>query len=184
MILPMTHAMPPSAPAAEALFAALCAQIAPVAPQIDAWVGIRSGGAWLAERLRAQLAPAQPLGTIDVSFYRDDLAQRGLGRTDVQPTDLPFAVEGARILLVDDVLYTGRTVRAAINELFDYGRPARVWLATLADRGGRELPICPDFCPWRAAEALPPTVRLELVRAPDYTFSWELRCDDPPATHP
>jgi pyrimidine operon attenuation protein/uracil phosphoribosyltransferase len=161
-------------PDAETLISALLTQIAPLTPEIDAWIGIRSGGVWVAERLRNTLAPQQPLGTIDVSFYRDDLAQRGLGRSDVQPSTLPFTVDGARILLVDDVLYTGRTVRAAINELFDYGRPARVWLATLADRGGRELPICPDFCPWRAAEPLPPTHRLELIRTPDGTFCWEL----------
>lgn len=107
-------------------------------------VGIYSGGAWLAQRLAAALQVGPRLGFIDVSFYRDDYAQRGL-HAEVRPTQIPFDVNGATILLVDDVLYTGRTTRAAINELFDYGRPARVLLAALLDRGGRELPIAADF---------------------------------------
>lgn len=109
-----------------------------------ALVGIHSGGAWLAERLAAELGLAERLGFVDVSFYRDDFSEKGL-RADVKPSQVPFDVEGATILLVDDVLYTGRTTRAAINELFDYGRPARVLLAALVDRGGRELPIAADF---------------------------------------
>jgi pyrimidine operon attenuation protein/uracil phosphoribosyltransferase len=107
-------------------------------------VGIYSGGAWLAERLAAELNVTQPIGFIDVSFYRDDYAEKGLP-AEVKPTHIPFDVEGATILLVDDVLYTGRTTRAAINELFDYGRPARIMLAALVDRGGRELPVAADF---------------------------------------
>lgn len=107
-------------------------------------VGIYSGGAWLAERLAAELKLQGRLGFIDVSFYRDDYAERGL-HAEVKPTQIPFDVEGATILLVDDVLYTGRTTRAAINELFDYGRPAKIMLAALVDRGGRELPIAADF---------------------------------------
>jgi pyrimidine operon attenuation protein/uracil phosphoribosyltransferase len=161
-------------PDAEALFAELQAAITPHLGEFDALVGIHAGGSWIAERLRNRVAPHLPLGVIDVSFYRDDLAQRGLGRREVRPTELPFAVEGARILLVDDVLYTGRTVRAAINELFDYGRPAAVRLAALADRGGRELPICADFCPWRTPEPLPEAARLELLLTPQQTFRWEL----------
>ena len=107
-------------------------------------VGIYSGGAWLAERLAAEMQLKDRLGFIDVSFYRDDYAERGL-HAEVKPTQIPFDVEGATILLVDDVLYTGRTTRAAINELFDYGRPAKIMLAALMDRGRRELPIAADF---------------------------------------
>ena len=107
-------------------------------------VGIYSGGAWLAERLAADLQLEGRLGFIDVSFYRDDYARKGL-HPEVKPTQIGFDVNGAAILLVDDVLFTGRTTRAAINVLFDYGRPARIMLAALADRGGRELPVAADF---------------------------------------
>jgi pyrimidine operon attenuation protein/uracil phosphoribosyltransferase len=107
-------------------------------------VGIHSGGAWLAERLASDLGLQERLGFIDVSFYRDDYAKKGL-HPDVKPTRIEFNVDRATILLVDDVLYTGRTVRAAINVLFDYGRPQRIMLAALADRGGRELPVAADF---------------------------------------
>ena len=104
------------------------------------FVGIHSGGAWLAERL-AQLMPGDhPVGYIDVSFHRDDFHRTGL-KPEVKRTELPFDVDGATIVLVDDVLYTGRSVRAAINELFDFGRPERIELAVLVDRGGRELPV-------------------------------------------
>lgn len=103
-------------------------------------VGIYSGGAWLAEHLAHVIGGDRPVGYIDVSFYRDDFAQKGL-KPKVKRTELPFDVDGAHLVLVDDVLYTGRSVRAAINELFDFGRPARVELAVLIDRGGRELPI-------------------------------------------
>ena len=112
--------------------------------QDPAIVGIFSGGAWVAERLAADLGLAGRLGFIDVSFYRDDYAKKGL-HPDVKPTQIGFSVDSATILLVDDVLYTGRTTRAAINVLFDYGRPARIMLAALADRGGRELPVAADF---------------------------------------
>jgi aspartate carbamoyltransferase catalytic subunit len=105
--------------------------------------GIHSGGAWLAERLARDLgAPA--FGVVNVALHRDDYAKKGL-HSQASPTSLPFDVDGARIVLVDDVLYTGRTVRAALNELFDYGRPAAVELAVLADRGGRELPVAARF---------------------------------------
>lgn len=109
-----------------------------------ALVGIHTGGVWVAERLHAALGIRYPLGTLDVSFYRDDYEQRGLHR-EVKRSSIPFEVEGRDLILVDDVLYTGRTIRAAMNELFDYGRPARIRLAALLDRGGRELPICPQF---------------------------------------
>ena len=103
-------------------------------------VGIHTGGAWLAEELHRMLGLSTPLGMLDISFYRDDFERIGL-HPEVKPSDIPFDVDGADILLVDDVLFTGRTVRAAINEIFDYGRPARIRLAVLVDRGGRELPI-------------------------------------------
>lgn len=107
-------------------------------------IGIHTGGVWLAERLHQELAITQPLGTLDVSFYRDDFDKIGL-HSQIKRSNIPFEVEGAHIILVDDVLYTGRTIRAAINELFDYGRPASVSLATLVDRGGRELPIVAQY---------------------------------------
>jgi pyrimidine operon attenuation protein/uracil phosphoribosyltransferase len=111
-------------------------------------VGIRRGGVHLAARLRADLAARlghqAPLGTLDIALYRDDLAAHGAVPV-VGPTDIRFPVEGKTILLVDDVLYTGRTVRAALDELVDFGRPRRVWLAVLVDRGGHELPIAADF---------------------------------------
>ncbi len=131
---------------AEALYQQLVKQVKTGLAQADniAIVGIYSGGAWLAERLAAELQLNERLGFIDVSFYRDDYAEKGL-RAEVKPSHIPFNVEGATILLVDDVLYTGRTTRAAINELFDYGRPAKIVLAALVDRGGRELPISADF---------------------------------------
>ncbi|WP_343722433.1 bifunctional pyr operon transcriptional regulator/uracil phosphoribosyltransferase PyrR [Herbaspirillum seropedicae] len=133
-----------------------------------ALVGIHSGGAWLAERLAAELGLAERLGFVDVSFYRDDFSEKGL-RADVKPSQVPFDVEGATILLVDDVLYTGRTTRAAINELFDYGRPARVLLAALVDRGGRELPIAADFV--ATSVELSKQENLQLQRADDGRFS-------------
>ena len=131
---------------AEALYRELLAQVrAGLAGVPDAAiVGIHSGGAWLAERLASDLGLQSRLGFIDVSFYRDDFARKGL-HPDVKPTRIEFNVDGATIVLVDDVLYTGRTVRAAINVLFDYGRPQRIMLAALADRGGRELPVAADF---------------------------------------
>jgi pyrimidine operon attenuation protein/uracil phosphoribosyltransferase len=131
-------------------------------------VGIYSGGAWLAERLATEMNLGTRLGFIDVSFYRDDYAEKGL-HAEVKPTQIPFEVEGATILLVDDVLYTGRTTRAAINELFDYGRPAKIRLAALVDRGGRELPIAADF----VAEtlSLSPKQQLVLGRADDGRLS-------------
>ena len=130
---------------AEALYAQLEAQVLAGLLEADdvAVVGIYSGGAWLADRLARRLGSTD-LGYVDVSFYRDDVAERGLS-AEVKPSQIPFDVEGATILLVDDVLYTGRTTRAAINTLFDYGRPAKIMLAALVDRGDRELPIAADF---------------------------------------
>jgi pyrimidine operon attenuation protein/uracil phosphoribosyltransferase len=155
---------------AEALYQVLLRQIKTGLQQVDnaAIVGIHSGGAWLAERLAADLQLRERLGFIDVSFYRDDYAEKGLHAT-VKTTQIPFDVEGATIILVDDVLYTGRTTRAAINELFDYGRPARIMLAALADRGGRELPIAADFVAEKIT--LPANQQLVLRRADDGRLS-------------
>jgi len=129
---------------AESMFSALVQAIGGSIREGAALVGVYSGGAWLADRLAAALPGGHPVGYVDVSFYRDDLARSGL-RPDVRRTQLPFAVEGADIMLVDDVLFTGRSIRAAINTLFDYGRPRSIELAVLADRGGRELPIAADY---------------------------------------
>jgi pyrimidine operon attenuation protein/uracil phosphoribosyltransferase len=108
-----------------------------------AMIGIHTGGAWVAERLHKRLGLAEPLGLLNISFYRDDFSQIGM-HPQVQPSRLPFRVEGRNILLIDDVFYTGRTVRAALNEIFDYGRPAQVVLGVLVERNGRQIPIQPD----------------------------------------
>ena len=131
-------------PDAEALLNQLAERMRPQVSADTALIGIHTGGVWLAERLHRALGLKQPLGTIDVSFYRDDYQSRGL-HARVKPSDIPFEVADADVILVDDVLYTGRTIRAAINELFDYGRPQRIRLAALVDRGGRELPIAAQF---------------------------------------
>ena len=132
-------------PDAERLCAELLRQLRPAVTPETGIVGIVTGGAWLAERLHRELGVKPPLGTLDVSYYRDDLSRSGL-KKQVRPSQIPFEVEGRALLLVDDVLNTGRTIRAAMNELFDYGRPARIDLAVLVDRGGRELPVAARFC--------------------------------------
>ncbi len=106
-------------------------------------VGIHTGGVWVARRLHALLGLEEPLGALDISFYRDDFSRIGV-HPQVKPSNLPFDIEGRDVVLVDDVLYTGRTIRAALNEIFDYGRPASVMLVALVDRDGRELPIQAD----------------------------------------
>ena len=131
-------------PDAEDLLARLAELMRASVTPDTALIGIHTGGVWLAQRLHKALALRQPLGTIDVSFYRDDYASRGL-HPKVKPSNIPFEVDDADIILVDDVLYTGRTIRAAMNELFDYGRPQRIQLAALIDRGGRQLPIAAQF---------------------------------------
>lgn len=137
-------------PDAEAQCRELADALRPQLANNPALVGIYSGGVWIAGRLRELLGLSDEIGMIDVSFYRDDYAEKGL-HPQCKPTVIPFEVEGRHIILVDDVLYTGRTTRAAINELFDYGRPASVGLAVLADRGGRELPVTPTCCAWDVA---------------------------------
>ena len=124
------------------------------------------------KRILAALGIAAPLGTMDIAFYRDDYDRQGLQR-DPKRTKIPFDVGGRDLLLVDDVLYTGRTVRAAMNELFDYGRPASIALVVLAERDGRELPICAQHC--GAHVTVPQGMRLRLQRADDGKLSLELK---------
>ena len=133
-------------------------------------VGITSGGAWLAAQLQIDLKLEGRAGTISSAMHRDDFAQRGLSAGG--QTSLPFDVNGADIIILDDVLYTGRTIRAVINELFDYGRPASVKLAVLVDRGGRELPIAADFCAARVV--LPANQSLALVQSDAGVFSFNV----------
>lgn len=106
-------------------------------------IGIHRGGAWIASRLHDRLGIREPLGKLDISFYRDDFSEIGM-HPEVQASQLPFRVEGRDILLIDDVFYTGRTIRAALNEIFDYGRPAQVVLGVLLERDGRQIPLRPD----------------------------------------
>lgn len=154
---------------AEALYLELKKGVQRLLTPDTALVGIWSGGAWLAERLAADLGLA--CGTISSAMHRDDFGSRGLAKAD--HTKLPFDVNGRDILLIDDVLYTGRTTRAVINELFDYGRPARVQLAVLVDRGGRELPIEPAFSAARVT--LNADQHLRLARSEDGRFSFEVK---------
>ena len=134
-------------------------------------VGIASGGAWLALALHRDLALAGKPGIISSVMHRDDFAKRGLANS--AQTQIPFDVNGADIILLDDVLYTGRTVRAVLNELFDYGRPARVQLAVLVDRGGRQLPIEAGFCAARVE--MPAAQSLALACDQDGIFSFNIQ---------
>ncbi|MES2945280.1 MAG: bifunctional pyr operon transcriptional regulator/uracil phosphoribosyltransferase PyrR [Pseudomonadota bacterium] len=134
-------------------------------------VGVASGGAWLAERLQLDLGLGGKTGTLSSSMHRDDFSKRGLAPGG--QTVLPFDVNGANLIVVDDVLYTGRTIRAVLNELFDYGRPASVKLVVLVDRGGRELPVQPDLAIARVA--LPAAQSLELARREDGHFSFKVQ---------
>ncbi len=150
-------------PEAEQLCEQLATELKPRLGPKTAMIGLYTGGAWLAERLHALLALPAPLGLMDIAFYRDDYHAHGLHH-DPKRTKIPFDVNGRDLLLVDDVLYTGRTVRAAMNELFDYGRPASIALVVLADRGGRQLPICAQHCGARLE--VPAGMRLRLTRDP------------------
>ena len=123
------------------------------------YIGIRTGGIWVAQALLKELGSDAPLGTLDVSFYRDDFSQNGL-HPQVRPSDLPFEIEGQHLVLIDDVLMSGRTIRAALNELFDYGRPASVTLVSLLDLDAAELPIRPNVV--GATLSLKPTERVKL----------------------
>ena len=134
-------------------------------------VGIASGGVWLAERLQQDLKLAGKIGMLSSALHRDDFAKRGLASSG--QTLLPFDVNGAHLVVVDDVLYTGRTLRAVINELFDYGRPASVKLVVLVDRGARELPVQPDIAIARVA--MPASQSLALVHADDGRFTFKVQ---------
>ncbi len=139
-------------------------------------VGVASGGAWLAQRLQKDLGLSE-IGILSSSMHRDDFSQRGLSSSG--QTLLPFDVNGAHLILIDDVLYTGRTIRAVLNELFDYGRPASVRLMVLVDRGGRELPVQADLAVARVT--LPASQTLDLARADDGRFSFRLQNLQTPA---
>ena len=156
---------------AEALYRDLLRAVPLLSEMPARLVGITSGGAWLAERLHKDLGLEGVHGTISSSMHRDDFAQRGLAAGG--QTKLPFDVNGAHIVLLDDVLYTGRTLRAVINELFDYGRPASAKLAVLVDRGGRELPIQADYAAARVS--LSAAQSLALARNDAGIFSFDVK---------
>jgi pyrimidine operon attenuation protein/uracil phosphoribosyltransferase len=155
---------------AEALYRELLRGVQQLRRPDTRLVGVTSGGAWLAERLQKDLGLAGEPGVISSAMHRDDYARRGLAAT--AQTRLDFDVNGAHILLLDDVLYTGRTIRAVLNELFDYGRPEAVALAVLVDRGGRELPVQADFAAARVT--LPATQSLALARDGQGRFSFQV----------
>ena len=155
---------------AEALYVELLAGVRALLRPETHLVGVTSGGVWLAERLQRELGRSGRSGVISSSMHRDDYARRGM--TAGAQTQIDFDVNEAQIVLLDDVLYTGRTIRAVINELFDFGRPASVKLAVLVDRGGRELPIQADCCAARVI--LPATQSLALARSETGVFSFNL----------
>lgn len=152
--------MNPVVPDAEALYVELARGVKSLLRTDTRLVGVTSGGAWLAERLQPELGLAGAPGIISSALHRDDFARRGMAAS--AQTTLPFDVNGADVLLLDDVLYTGRTIRAVLNELFDFGRPASVRLAVLVDRGGRQLPVAADYAAARLE--LPPGQSLALAR--------------------
>lgn len=156
---------------AEALYANLLERVKPSLKPGTRIIGIASGGVWLAERMARDLSIAEPIGIISSTMHRDDFARRGM--TSAVPTRIPFEVNGVDILLLDDVLFTGRTIRAVMNELFDFGRPARVRLGVLVDRDGRELPIQADIC--MARISLPASQSLSLDRDAAGRFSFNVK---------
>ena len=158
-------------PNAETLFETLTERIKPLTKANTAIVGIHSGGAWLTERLLPLLGKNLEHGILDVSFYRDDFNERGL-HSETKPSQIPFEVQDKHIILIDDVFYTGRTIRAAMNELFDYGRPASITLAVLVNRGGRELPIAPQISAFDTD--LADSQNLQLLRHENGTFYFTL----------
>lgn len=159
-------------PSATELLQQLAALMRPRITPATVLVGIHSGGVWVAEALHAALGLTTPLATLDVSFHRDDHHLGNGLKSGGRVSRLPEDVQGAHLVLVDDVLYTGRTIRAALNEIFDYGRPAQVELAVLADRGGRELPIAATYCPHTLS--LPASQSLDLIRAEDGALHFKL----------
>jgi pyrimidine operon attenuation protein / uracil phosphoribosyltransferase len=156
---------------AEALYRELLRGVQQLRAPDSRLAGITSGGAWLAERMHRDLGLAGAAGVISSAMHRDDFSRRGLSGAG-QQTQLDFDVNDAQIILLDDVLYTGRTIRAVLNELFDYGRPASVKLAVLVDRGGRELPVQADYAAARVV--LPATQSLALARDPAGKFSFQI----------
>jgi pyrimidine operon attenuation protein / uracil phosphoribosyltransferase len=144
-------------------------------PEPPRLVGVASGGAWLAQRLQKDLGLTGEAGVLSSSMHRDDFSQRGLASS--AQTLLPFDVNGAHLIVVDDVLYTGRTIRAVMNELFDYGRPASVRLVVLVDRGGRQLPVQPDLAVARVS--LPSSQTLALAQAEEGKFTFRLETHSP-----
>jgi pyrimidine operon attenuation protein/uracil phosphoribosyltransferase len=156
---------------AEVLVARLVATLKPVVTANTVMIGIHTGGAWIAQKLHAALGIKAPLGTLDISFYRDDFDRIGLN-PNVKPSTIGVDLNDKRVLLVDDVLFTGRTVRAAMNELFDYGRPERIDLVCLVDRGGRELPVAAQYV--GATLALPAHQSLNLARDAQGTLAFTL----------
>lgn len=147
----------------ESLLTTIETQLTAYLQQLDGeafFIGIHTGGVWLAEYLHKNLKIKSDLGKLDISFYRDDFEAHGL-HPEVKPSVLPFEVENAHIILIDDVVMTGRTIRAALNEIFDYGRPASVTLVSLIELNNRQLPIRTDICGQKLS--LPPTQRLELA---------------------
>lgn len=159
-------------PDAEELLKKLAASLQPLITEKTALVGIHSGGAWLMERLLTMLGKNLAHGILDVSFYRDDYSQRGL-HSETVPSEIPFDVTDCHIILIDDVFYTGRTIRAAMNELFDYGRAASITLAVLVNRGGRELPIAPQISAFDTH--LDANENLQLLRHDDGKFYFSLK---------
>ena len=155
---------------AEALYQELLRGVRMLATGSTRLVGITSGGAWLAQRLQKDLGLPGEAGTISSALHRDDFSSRGMA--SAAATSLPFEVDGADILVLDDVLYTGRTLRAILNELYDFGRPAQVRLAVLVDRGGRELPVQADFAAARVS--LPASQSLALAQDATGAFSFRL----------
>ncbi len=155
---------------AESLYAELLRGVRSLLDGQTRLAGVVSGGHWLAERLQRDLGLAGEAGALSSAMHRDDFARRGLAASG--QTRLPFEANGADILLLDDVLFTGRTLRAVVNELFDYGRPQRVRLAVLVDRGGRELPVAADFAAARVS--LAPSQSLRLARGDDGVFSFHI----------
>ena len=139
--------------------------------QAPALIGIHRGGAWLAERLHQDLGLTEPFGTLDISFYRDDYATTGI-RTNVKTTHIPFDIENRVVVLCDDILNSGRSVRGALNELFEFGRPANVLLAVLYDRGGRQLPIAAQIM--GGAGEFDPAYKLVLERDASSRFCFRI----------
>jgi pyrimidine operon attenuation protein/uracil phosphoribosyltransferase len=157
---------------AEALYRELVRGVRQLGAGDAKLVGVQSGGAWLAERLQKDLKLPGNAAAISSAMHRDDFSQRGLSGAGTQ-TQIDFDVNGANIILLDDVLYTGRTIRAVLNELFDYGRPASVKLAVLVDRGGRELPVQAEYAAARVS--LPAEQSLALARGADGKFTFEVK---------